>query len=114
MVQYDEDLVFRAFADPTRRSMLEHLDDGPLTVSALAAPLGITLTAVTQHVRTLERAGLITSEKHGRQRTCSLNHVTLTKAEAWIASRRTQWERRLDRLDRHLNQRTPDPKEDAQ
>ena len=107
MLQYDSDLVFRALADSTRRSMLERLDSGPLTVSALAEPFGVTLTAITQHVRILERAGLITSEKAGRQRICSSERETLARAEQWIAARRRMWERRLDRLDRHLDDRSP-------
>lgn len=109
MVHYDEDLVFRALADPTRRSMLERLDDGPLSVSALAEPFPMTLTAITQHVRTLERAGLITSEKYGRQRICSVERRTLARAEEWIGARRRTWERRLDHLGRHLDRRATEP-----
>lgn len=114
MLQYDEDLVFRALADPVRRAMLEHLDDGPLSVSALAEPHGVTLTAITQHVRTLERAGLITSEKSGRQRICAVERRTLARAEEWISTRRRMWERRLDRLDRHLDERTATPDPDTE
>ncbi len=109
MIQYDEDLVFRALADPTRRAMLERLDDGPLAVTALAEPFAVTLTAITQHVRTMERAGLITSEKTGRERICSVDREGLARAEQWIATRRTMWERRLDRLGRHLDERNPRP-----
>lgn len=109
VVHYDEDLVFRALADPTRRSMLERLDDGPMSVSTLAEPFEVTLTAITQHVRTLERAGLVTSEKAGRQRVCSVERSTLARAEEWIASRRRTWEHRLDHLDRFLDSRAPEP-----
>lgn len=112
MVQYDEDLVFRALADPTRRAMLERLDAGPLPVSALAEPFGVTLTAITQHVRTLERAGLIRSAKSGRQRICSVDRSTMAQAEAWISQRRRSWEQRLDRIEEHLDATAmnPDPK----
>ncbi|HEY5874149.1 MAG TPA: metalloregulator ArsR/SmtB family transcription factor [Ilumatobacteraceae bacterium] len=105
MVQYDVDKVFRALADPTRRAMLEHLDAGPATVTALAEPFGISLSAITQHVRVLEHAELISSTKDGRQRTCSLDRRTLQRAEAWLVERRLSWDRRLDRLEQHLDQR---------
>ncbi|MEM9747935.1 MAG: metalloregulator ArsR/SmtB family transcription factor [Actinomycetota bacterium] len=110
MLQHNDDLVFRALADPTRRAMLERLDGGPLAVTALAEPFDVTLTAITQHVRTLERAGLITSEKSGRERICSVDRDGLVRAEQWISTRRQMWERRLDRLDRHLDERHPRPK----
>lgn len=107
MLQFDVDTVFRALADPTRRTMLERLDDGPATVTALAEPFDISLSAVTQHVRVLERANLITSAKHGRQRMCSLERDTLRRAEAWLVERRLSWERRLNRLEQHLEERDP-------
>ena len=62
--------VLRALADPTRRTIVERLTDGPLSVSALAAPLGVTLTAVAQHLQLLEEAGLVRTEKTGRVRSC--------------------------------------------
>jgi DNA-binding transcriptional ArsR family regulator len=105
MLQFDVDVVFRALADPTRRAMLEHLDAGPATVTALAEPFDISLSAVTQHVRVLERAALITSAKDGRVRMCSLQRDTLHRAEAWLVERRLSWERRLDRLEQHLDDR---------
>jgi DNA-binding transcriptional ArsR family regulator len=103
MVQYDVDAVFRALADPTRRSMLELLDAGPCSVSALSEPFDVSLTAITQHVRVLEHAALITSIKDGRQRICSLERETLERAEAWLAKRRLSWDKRLDALEHHLN-----------
>lgn len=105
MLQFDLDTVFRALADPTRRAMLEHLDAGPATVTALAEPFDISLSAVTQHVRVLERAELITSVKDGRVRVCSLERYTLQRAEAWLVERRLSWDRRLDRLEQHLDER---------
>jgi DNA-binding transcriptional ArsR family regulator len=103
MVQYDVDKVFRALADPTRRAMLERLDAGPATVTALAEPFDVSLTAITQHVRILEHAALITSRKEGRQRICSLDRGALQRAEAWLVERRLSWDRRLDRLEQHLD-----------
>jgi DNA-binding transcriptional ArsR family regulator len=99
MLQLDElDQVFHALADPGRRSMLERLSQGPASVSDLARPLDMTLTAVVQHVRVLEASGLITSAKTGRVRTCELEPGALGEAAAWISERRQTWESRLDRL----------------
>ncbi len=103
MAQYDVDKVFRALADPTRRAMLEHLDAGPATVTVLAEPFDVSLTAITQHVRILEHAELISSRKDGRQRICSLDRGTLLCAEGWLVERRLSWDRRLDRLEQHLD-----------
>jgi DNA-binding transcriptional ArsR family regulator len=92
------DLVFHALADPGRRSMVERLSRGPASVSELARPLDMTLTAVVQHVRVLEASGLVASTKQGRIRTCQLQHATLSHAERWFTERRQLWKRRLDRL----------------
>jgi DNA-binding transcriptional ArsR family regulator len=92
------DDVFRALGDPTRRSMVEHLVRGPATVSDLARPLEITLSAVVQHLAVLESSGLVASEKVGRSRTCRIEPVGLQLAAGWFAGQRALWERRLDRL----------------
>ena len=92
------DEVFRALGDPTRRSMVEHLVRGQATVSELARPLEITLSAVVQHLAVLESAGLVSSEKVGRTRTCRLEPARLRLAADWFAGQRAAWERRLDRL----------------
>jgi DNA-binding transcriptional ArsR family regulator len=90
--------VFHALGDPTRRAILERLSERPLSVSGLAAPLDITLTAVVQHLQVLEESGLVHTEKVGRVRTCRIETAGLTVLEQWIADRRSMWERRLDRL----------------
>ena len=92
------DRVFHALGDPTRRSMVERLSEGPLTVSRLAEPLPITLAAVVQHLQILEQSGLIRTEKVGRVRTCQVEPAGLSVAERWITARRSHWERQLDRL----------------
>jgi DNA-binding transcriptional ArsR family regulator len=92
------DDVFRALGDPTRRSMVEHLVRGPATVSDLARPLEITLSAVVQHLAVLESSGLVRSEKVGRSRTCWIEPVGLQLAADWFAGQRALWDRRLDRL----------------
>ena len=90
--------VFHALGDPTRRSIVERVSRAPASVSALAAPLGISLTAVTQHLRVLEQCRLVRTEKAGRVRTCTLDPAGLAAVEHWIAECRAGWERRLDRL----------------
>ena len=103
------DDAFHALADPTRRAMLERLSRGPASVSQLAEPLDMTLAAVVQHLQVLERGGLVRTEKVGRVRTCRLDAERLRLAERWIAERRSQWERRLDRLGDLLAEPTPPP-----
>lgn len=96
------DRAFHALADPARRLMLEQLSRGPASVSTLAQPLAMSLPAVLQHLQILEASGLVRSEKVGRVRTCRIEPTALRTAEAWIAARRTSWERRLDRLGDYL------------
>jgi DNA-binding transcriptional ArsR family regulator len=92
------DRVFHALGDPTRRAILDKLGEGPLSVSRLAAPLDITLTAVVQHLQVLEESGLVHTEKVGRVRTCRIETAGFSVLEQWIRDRRSVWERRLDRL----------------
>src|ERR1700682_2015050 len=96
------DLMFQALADPTRRVMVERLSRGPTSVSELAQPLAMSLSAVVQHLQVLETSGLVRSEKIGRVRTCRIEPAALRTAEEWIAVRRTNWEHRLDRLGDYL------------
>jgi DNA-binding transcriptional ArsR family regulator len=94
----DIDRVFHALGDPTRRAILDKLSEGPLSVSRLAAPLGITLTAVVQHLQVLEESALVHTEKVGRVRTCRIETAGFSALEQWIRDHRSMWERRLDRL----------------
>ena len=96
------DLTFKALADPTRRSMLAQLTQGPTTVSALARPLAISLPAVMQHLAVLECSGLVRSEKVGRVRTCRIELQALSLAEQWINQRRLEQEQQLERLGEYL------------
>ena len=99
MLKYQPvDEVFRALGDPTRRDLVERLSGGPATVSQLARPLDMSLSAVVQHLAVLESCGVVRSEKVGRTRTCRLEPVGLRLAEDWFAGQRAPWERRLDRL----------------
>jgi DNA-binding transcriptional ArsR family regulator len=100
MLNYEEalDLMFQALADPGRRQMVDRLSRGPASVSELARPLAMTLSAVVQHLQVLEASGLVRSEKIGRVRTCRIEPDRLQLAESWLHERRTLWEQRLDRL----------------
>ena len=98
----DVNRVFHALGDPTRRAILDRLTAGPVSVSRLAEPLGITVTAVAQHLQVLEESGLARTEKTGRVRTCRIEPSGFDALERWIADHRTQWEKRLDRLGQFL------------
>jgi DNA-binding transcriptional ArsR family regulator len=96
------DGLFRALGDPTRRAILDKLCLGPLSVSRLAEPLGVTVTAVMQHLQILEESGLVHTEKIGRTRTCRIDTAGFTALQQWIHDHRTMWERQLDRLGEFL------------
>jgi DNA-binding transcriptional ArsR family regulator len=99
MVQYPRiDLTFAALADPTRRDILERLGRGSASISELAGPAGITLTGMKKHVRVLEEAELVTTEKVGRVRTCSLGPRRLDDVQAWVSMYRRMLDERLDRF----------------
>jgi DNA-binding transcriptional ArsR family regulator len=104
MVQYQEvDKTLSALADPTRRSILERLGrGGELSVSELAEPVGISLTGMKKHLRILEGAGLVRTEKVGRTRLCRLEPQGLDGLQAWVASYRAMLEERFDRLEELL------------
>jgi DNA-binding transcriptional ArsR family regulator len=93
------DGVFSALSDATRRAVLSRLGDGPAAVSELADTAGITVTGMAKHVRVLEDAGLVATEKVGRTRQCRLGSERLDDAMAWIDLYQRLWERRLDGLD---------------
>lgn len=107
--QRNLDRVFQALADPTRRTIIERLIEGPAPVQRLAAPLAMSLPAVMQHLGVLESCGLIRSEKVGRVRTCHIEPAGLRVAEAWLREQRSAWERRLDRLGEVLAEDTSHP-----
>jgi DNA-binding transcriptional ArsR family regulator len=99
MVQYQRiDRTFGALADPTRRGILERLGRGSATISELAEPVGISLTGMKKHVQVLEDAELVTTEKVGRTRLCSLGPRGLDDAGEWIEMYRQMLSERLDRF----------------
>lgn len=103
------DLAFHALADPARRGMVDRLCDGPASVSELARPFAMSLSAVVQHLKVLEESGLVRTEKVGRVRTCRIEPRALREAERWISQRRTAWEQRLDRLGAYLAEHERQP-----
>lgn len=109
--QSTTDLVFQALGDPTRRAIVERLSRrGVVSVSELARPLELTLAAVVQHLQVLEASGLVTTQKLGRVRSCSLRPAGLSLATRWLESRRSAWERHFDRLGEYLAE-DPSPAE---
>ncbi len=101
------DRVLRALADPTRRAVVERLAAGPAVVSELAAPYDMALPSFLQHLRVLEEAGAVASEKHGRVRTASLRPGSLDVLHVWLGQQRTPAEHQADRLGIHLTRNTP-------
>ncbi len=106
MINYQHalDPIFHAMADGTRRQIIARLSFGPATVTDIAAPLTISLPAVLQHLKVLENARIISSQKIGRTRTCHLDLPALSRAETWIAERRQFWSDRIDRLSDFLTE----------
>lgn len=98
------DSAFAALSDPTRRGILEVLGRRDVTISELAASFGMTLTGISKHVRVLEQAGLVTTEKVGRARRCRIGPRRLDDETEWIAAYRQMLEARLDRLGDFLEQ----------
>lgn len=96
------DQVFHALADPTRRRVVERLELGPTSTGDLLDSFSMSLPSFTHHLSVLENAQLVASTKQGRVRTYRLSSEGLTVAESWLSARRRHWEKRLDQLDRHL------------
>ncbi|HEX5379455.1 MAG TPA: metalloregulator ArsR/SmtB family transcription factor [Phenylobacterium sp.] len=102
MVQFSTarlDASFAALSDATRRGVLEQLGRSDASISELADRFHMTLTGMKKHVAVLEQAGLVTTEKVGRVRTCRLGLSGLEEEAAWIEGRRQIWNERFDALD---------------
>ena len=98
------DTTFAALADPTRIDIVKRLSRGPASVTELAAPFDMSLTGFLKHVRVLEHAGVVRTVKSGRVRRCELRPTELDAAAAWFTQLRRMWERRLDRIERYLEE----------
>ena len=95
-------LIFAALADPTRREILSRLAEGPATVGEVAEPFEVSAPAISQHLKVLERAGLVTRTKRAQWRTRTMDAEPLDGASAWVEKHRREWNLRLDALGEHL------------
>jgi len=105
MVEYESDQLnrlFHALADPTRRAMLQMLEEKPVTVSELAAPFDMSLAAASKHIRVLEQAGLIGRQVQGRSHICRLEAGPMHGGLEWIRHYERFWNRQLDTLEQLL------------
>lgn len=104
MAKFDStlDLCFSALGDPTRRMILQRLARGPATASELAEPHDMALPSFMAHLKKLETAGLMTSEKQGRTRVCQLAPDAFVPAQDWLSAQRDIWEGRLDQFDGYV------------
>ncbi|MCX7287975.1 MAG: metalloregulator ArsR/SmtB family transcription factor [Rhodobacterales bacterium] len=89
-------------SDPTRRMMLSRLAQGPAPVTELAGPSGFKLPTIMRHLSVLETAGLVTTQKDGRVRSCAFRPAALQPMTGWLEDQRKIWEARLDRLDDYV------------
>jgi DNA-binding transcriptional ArsR family regulator len=99
------DLAFGALADSTRRAILVRWARGNATVGELAEPFKLSLPAISRHLKVLEKAALITNERHGKHRFCSLRRDTLSETSEWLDFQRRFWVGSLEKLDRRLRER---------
>ena len=109
MVQYMTtrlDTSFAALSDATRRGVLEQLARADASITALAEKFNMTLTGMKKHVGVLEQAGLVTTRKVGRVRTCQLGPRRLEEEMAWLERYRQRWDDRFDALDRVVEELT--------
>lgn len=101
--------TFAALGDPTRSAIVANLAQGETTLSKLAEPFDMSLTAVSKHVGVLAAAGLVSIEKRGRNRHCRLRGEALREAAQWLDGYREFWEGRFEQLGRHLNDERKTP-----
>jgi len=107
MVQYTQarlDHSFAALSDATRRGVLELLGRSDASITDLAQKFHMTLTGMKKHVGVLQEAGLVTTEKVGRVRTCKLGPRRLEQETAWLERYRRLWDARFDELEKIVNQ----------
>lgn len=103
----DVDALFKALADPVRRTILTHLTDGPATVGDLANPLAMSFAGASKHVAILVDARLVTKTRKGRQQICTLRPEPLQQVQAWLDQYATFWTDHLDHLETALNAAHP-------
>ena len=109
----DLDLLFHALSDGTRRAIVERLVASPASTSAIAEPFDAALPTILEHLRVLERAGIVSSEKVGRVRTCRIGTGRLDEVAAWIGSYQQRWDARFDELDKVVAELTQEEERDG-
>jgi DNA-binding transcriptional ArsR family regulator len=95
-------ITFKALADPTRRAILARLSLGEVSVLELAKPFDMSLPAISQHLKVLEKAGLVARSREAQWRPCRLDAARLQQATEWLDNYRRFWDGSFDRLDRYL------------
>jgi DNA-binding transcriptional ArsR family regulator len=96
--------TFAALANPTRRAILARLAEGEATVNELAEPFEMSLPAISQHIKVLERAGLIIQGQQAQYRPCTIEVAPLKEIASWTEQYRHIWETSFDRMDNYINQ----------
>lgn len=117
MVQFQQtrsDTAFAALSDATRRGVLEQLGRSDASITDLAESFHMTLTGMKKHITVLEQAGLVTTEKVGRVRTCRLGLSRLEQEAEWIERYRQLWDARFDKLDKVIQDLKRKEKNDGQ
>ncbi len=107
MVNYNQrrlDLAFGALAHPIRRGILARLSTGEATVAELAKPHKVSAPAISKHMRILEKAGLLSRQKKGREHHCRFEAQRMKEVEAWMEHHRRFWNDKLDALERYLKE----------
>ena len=106
------DSIFSALADPTRRAIVARLATGEATVLELAAPVEISLPAISRHLKVLERAGLISRGRDAQRRPCQLRAAALDEITRWTQHTREAWSDRFEQLDEYLKKLQEKPAKD--
>jgi DNA-binding transcriptional ArsR family regulator len=99
------DAVFHALSHGARRALMARLAEGPACITKLAEPFAMSLPAVSQHIRVLERAGLVTRQVDGRVHECNLQAQPLRPAQEWLQDYRSFWQQSLDSIARYVEKR---------
>ncbi len=102
------DGVLLALADPTRRAIMEALGEGEMRVTDIARPFNMSLNAVSKHVKTLERAGLVRRRREGREHLVIANPAPIERTAVWFNAQRKFWNARLDRLETLMKREAED------
>lgn len=96
------DSIFNSLSDPTRRDILSRLAEAPLTISEIASPYSLTFAAISKHLMVLEKSGLVTKTRQGKQQIVRISPLALKTAESYLQRYEELWQSRLDSLNNYL------------